>query len=83
VDALKVDRSFVAGMVDDPNDRAIVAAVIGLAHNLGVISIAEGVETEPQLSELRSLGCDFAQGYLWAKPLPAEGIDAWLGSRNT
>jgi diguanylate cyclase (GGDEF)-like protein/PAS domain S-box-containing protein len=78
VDVLKVDRSFIDGLGDDPEDSAIVAAVISLAHTLDLRAVAEGVETETQLAELRALGCDAAQGYLFAKPIPADELTALL-----
>ncbi len=68
VEAVKVDRSFIDGLGSDPEDSAIVAAVVSLGHALGLTVIAEGVETERQLSELTALGCDAAQGYLFAPP---------------
>ncbi|HUR51393.1 MAG TPA: EAL domain-containing protein [Mycobacteriales bacterium] len=70
VDALKIDRCFVAGLVDDPEDLAIVQAIIGLAWSLGMKTIAEGVETAEQLGALEALGCEAAQGYLFSRPLP-------------
>ena len=72
VDALKVDRSFVDGLGREPEDTAICTAVVSLAHALGLRAIAEGVETPEQLAELRTLGCEMAQGYLFGKPQPAE-----------
>ena len=72
VEALKVDRSFVDGLGRDPEDSAICTAVISLAHALGLRAVAEGVETPEQLAELRTLGCEMAQGYLFGKPEPAE-----------
>jgi diguanylate cyclase (GGDEF)-like protein/PAS domain S-box-containing protein len=72
VDALKVDRSFVDGLGRDPEDTAICTAVVSLAHALGLRAVAEGVETPEQLAELRTLGCEMAQGYLFGKPQPAE-----------
>jgi diguanylate cyclase (GGDEF)-like protein/PAS domain S-box-containing protein len=72
LDALKIDKRFVAGLVD-PGGPAIVGAVVGLAHALGLVVIAEGVETERQAEELRRLRCDLAQGYLFSRPLrPAD-----------
>lgn len=82
VGALKVDRSFVAGLTSAGSERGIVAAVIALAHNLGAIAIAEGVETEQQAALLRGLGCDLGQGYLWARPLLPEDLVRWLASWN-
>ena len=74
---VKVDRSFVQGLGSDHEDERIVAAVIDLAANLGLRSIAEGVETDDQLRRLRELGCDEAQGYLFARPLaPPEIVPA-------
>ncbi len=70
-DALKIDRSFVDSMGSDPGALQIVRAVVGLAHELGMSVVAEGVETEGQLSALRDLDCEFAQGYLLARPLDA------------
>jgi EAL domain-containing protein (putative c-di-GMP-specific phosphodiesterase class I) len=67
---VKIDQSFVQGVDTDHENERIVAAVVDLAAHLGVRSIAEGVETEGQLSRLRELGCDQAQGYLFARPLP-------------
>ena len=67
---VKIDQSFVQGLGVDEEDERIVAAVVDLAANLGLRSIAEGVETPDQLDRLRELGCDQAQGYLFARPLP-------------
>ncbi len=71
IDVLKIDRSFVAGMVEDSQDEAIVAAILPMAEALGMDVIAEGVETENQASHLRDLGCGRAQGFLFARPAPA------------
>ena len=69
IDVVKIDRSFVDGIGDDPDNAAIVRSVIDLASTLGLQCIAEGVETDSDLAALRSLGCDHAQGFLIAKPL--------------
>ncbi|MEO1057204.1 MAG: EAL domain-containing protein, partial [Actinomycetota bacterium] len=76
VEAIKVDRSFVAGLGLEDDDTSIVEAVIGLGHSLGVLVIAEGVETPLQLTRLRELNCDKAQGYLFGRPRNAEIIEA-------
>ena len=68
VDILKLDRGFVAGLGDDGPDQAIVASMVSLAHALGLVAVAEGVEDPRQLEALRALGCDLAQGFLWARP---------------
>jgi diguanylate cyclase (GGDEF)-like protein/PAS domain S-box-containing protein len=72
VEALKVDRTFVDGLGRDPEDSAICTAVVSLAHALGLRAVAEGVETPEQLAELRTLGCELAQGYLLGRPAPAD-----------
>lgn len=69
--SLKIDRAFVEGLPSDPDDRAIVGAIVGLASSLGVGVTAEGVETEAQLESLLELGCTRAQGFLLARPEPA------------
>ncbi|NUR57838.1 MAG: EAL domain-containing protein [Catenulispora sp.] len=78
VDALKVDRTFVDGLIRDRGDEAIVVAVITLAHALGMHVIAEGVSTPEQHGRLRELGCDYAQGHLFATPLTPEAFEELL-----
>jgi diguanylate cyclase (GGDEF)-like protein len=73
---VKIDRSFVQGLGTDEEDERIVSALVDLAVNLGLRSIAEGVETDEQLARLRELGCDQAQGFLFARPLPADAVPA-------
>jgi len=72
---VKIDQSFVQGLGVDQEDERIVSAVVDLAANLGLRSIAEGVETPDQLERLRELGCDQAQGYLFARPLPPNDVE--------
>src|SRR4051794_1222565 len=74
VDFLKVDRTFVAGLGRDADDVVIVASVVELGRSLGVGVVAEGVETEEQLAQLRSIGCAQGQGYLWSHPLPSRKV---------
>ena len=83
VDVLKIDRTFIDGVADDGEDLAIVTAVTGLAHSLGMEVVAEGVETERQAARLRALGCDVGQGYVWGAPMLAHELDAWFVERRT
>ncbi|MDO3701124.1 bifunctional diguanylate cyclase/phosphodiesterase [Micromonospora sp. C28SCA-DRY-2] len=80
VDELKVDRSFVIRMADSPEAAAIVRTTVGLAHELGLRVVAEGVETAEQRTALAELGCTAAQGYHFFKPMPADKIGAVLGT---
>jgi diguanylate cyclase (GGDEF)-like protein len=81
IDELKIDRSFVQDLTDD-EDKTIVRSTIHLAHQMGLQVVAEGVETEEAWRQLRSMGCERAQGFLIAKPLPAREVPAWLASWN-
>jgi diguanylate cyclase (GGDEF)-like protein/PAS domain S-box-containing protein len=78
VDRLKVDRSFIRGLGTEPEDSAIVGAVVGLAHALGLVAVAEGVETSDQVEALRSLDCDLAQGYHFGRPACGDELERWL-----
>jgi EAL domain-containing protein (putative c-di-GMP-specific phosphodiesterase class I) len=83
IDGLKIDRSFVMRMVEDPQNTAIVTTIISLAHALDLEVVAEGVETPQQAQFLRLLRCNQIQGYLIAKPVPAPAIPELLGLRFT
>ncbi|WP_310450114.1 EAL domain-containing protein [Sulfuritalea sp.] len=83
VQYLKIDRSFVNHMCTDPNSAAVARSIIGLAHNLHMTVIAEGVETEAQLGFLRKLGCDEMQGFLFSRPMPADQFEAMLTAGKT
>ncbi|HEX8394029.1 MAG TPA: EAL domain-containing protein [Longimicrobium sp.] len=78
IDTLKVDRGFVAQVEDGGGDAEIVAAIVAMAHRLGLMVVGEGVETAGQLAFLREQGCDAVQGYLIARPMCAEEMDAFL-----
>lgn len=78
IDSLKVDQSFVRDLATDPDDAALVMAIVNLAHTLRLRVVAEGVETQEQLRFLRLLRCDEIQGYLISRPLPVEGIEQLL-----
>jgi EAL domain-containing protein (putative c-di-GMP-specific phosphodiesterase class I) len=80
VTELKVDRSFIAGLLTRPRDAAIVRSVIALAHELDAQVIAEGVEDEATLDELAALGADMAQGYYFTRPMPLGELVAWYES---
>lgn len=78
IDSLKIDRLFIDGIERSPESRAIVAAIIAMAHTLELKVVAEGVETAAQLQELTTLSCDFAQGYFFCRPVPAAQLEAVL-----
>ncbi len=82
VDELKIDRSFVSRAHEDADDASIVSSTIELGHNLGLKVVAEGVEVAETLLMLRKLGCDYAQGYLISKPLPATEVAAYVREAN-
>jgi EAL domain-containing protein (putative c-di-GMP-specific phosphodiesterase class I) len=74
IDRLKVDRSFVTGLGSPQQDSTIISAVVELAHNLGLLVVAEGVETEAELRSVSAIGCDEAQGFLLGRPGPADSL---------
>ncbi|WP_047487284.1 bifunctional diguanylate cyclase/phosphodiesterase [Terriglobus sp. TAA 43] len=82
-DGLKVDRSFVMNMLDSREKAALVRSIIALAHALHLNVIAEGIETAEQLDLLREMGCEYGQGYLFSRPLPASGMDTFLATALT
>jgi len=82
VDTLKIDGSFVQGIETDPSARQIITAIIELAHNLGMETVAEGVETPAQESFLRDLGCTLIQGFLLSEPLPAADFTRFIHAQN-
>lgn len=75
---LKIDQSFVRDITDSPDDKAIVAAIISMADSLGMLTIAEGVETEGQLAFLKERGCTEVQGYYFSRPLPASAFEQFV-----
>ncbi len=74
LDAVKIDRAFIAGMSVSAEHLAIVSAIVNLAKALDIFVVAEGVETEEQAARLQALGCNEAQGYLFSRPMPAADI---------
>jgi EAL domain-containing protein (putative c-di-GMP-specific phosphodiesterase class I) len=82
INTLKIDRSFILGMNLDPENTAIVQAIITLAHTLGMDVIAEGVETAEHLEPLQALGCEYGQGYLFSKPISAVEAEQLLKSQQ-
>ncbi len=81
-DCLKIDKSFVDDLPADATSAAIIRAIISLGRGLGFTLVAEGVETQAQLNYLRSVGCDLVQGYLLARPMPADAVAAWVAAGN-
>jgi diguanylate cyclase (GGDEF)-like protein len=82
IDEIKIDRSFIKDLETDSDDAAIVQSTIDLAHSLNLVVVAEGVETELAWNKLRDFGCDQAQGFYLARPMPAQALTGWLLSRT-
>jgi diguanylate cyclase (GGDEF)-like protein/excisionase family DNA binding protein len=82
VDGIKLDRSFISGEQAE-RSRPIVEAVVGMAHSLGLSLVGEGVETDDQLDMLRTIGCDFVQGFHVSRPMPAERVAPWVATFRT
>jgi EAL domain-containing protein (putative c-di-GMP-specific phosphodiesterase class I) len=78
VDVLKVDRSFIAQLQEESNERELTRTIVQLGGSLEMLTVAEGVETQAQLDTLRTLGCDLAQGFLFSEPRPAAEVEAML-----
>jgi diguanylate cyclase (GGDEF)-like protein len=83
IDYIKIDRSFVQDIVDDPADRAIVESIIAMAQRMGIKLIAEGVETQAQAALLAAAQCDYAQGFLYARPMPQSEFLAFAHASET
>ena len=79
IDKLKIDKSFVANLSDDHDSRAIALAIVSMAHSLRLTVTAEGIEHESQARILTDMRCNDGQGYLYARPMPADRIPSWVG----
>ncbi len=79
---LKIDRAFVQHVTTDQSDQAIVGSTVNMAHNLGMLVVAEGVEDQATWDLLETLGCDIAQGYYLSRPIPAQDLERWLDERE-
>lgn len=82
VHEVKIDRSFVQGLESDPEFALVVRSAIDMGHGLGLKVVAEGIETEAAAARLRDFGCDIAQGYWYAKPMPLAALESWLEGRE-
>jgi diguanylate cyclase (GGDEF)-like protein/PAS domain S-box-containing protein len=82
IDEIKIDKSFVIDMRTGESDAAIVRSTIDLAHNLGLQTVAEGIEDAEAWQQLDALGCDEGQGYYFTRPIPADAFDSWLAARG-
>jgi diguanylate cyclase (GGDEF)-like protein len=82
IDVLKIDKRFVDGVAAGGSDAALARTIIALAESLGLRTVAEGVEQDPQQAALHGLGCELGQGYLFARPMPAADLDVWLARQS-
>lgn len=83
IDRLKIDQSFIRNIEQDPVNMGIVQAIAALAKSMSLELVAEGVETEGELASVKSIGCEFVQGYLFSEPLPTDGFKTWVMSRKS
>ncbi|NQZ89974.1 MAG: EAL domain-containing protein [Colwellia sp.] len=81
INTVKIDRSFIKGIPEDKEDMVLIHAIIAMAHGLGLVVVAEGIETQAQWDFLKSENCDFAQGYFFSKPLPPQELEIWLSEQ--
>ena len=83
IDEIKIDRSFIADMTESTGHHAIIRSIVELGHNLGFDVVGEGVETAEIASALQATACDVAQGYLYARPMPAAELSEWMAAHET
>ena len=83
ITAVKIDRSFVAGLPGHPESEEVIKAIVSIAESLDFDVIAEGVETAPQVAKLEELRCRYAQGFLLGSPMAAAGVEEWLALQKT
>jgi EAL domain-containing protein (putative c-di-GMP-specific phosphodiesterase class I) len=83
LDIVKIDRSFISGVIDDPHDQTIAETIMSIAARFGFESLAEGVEEARQIDWLRVRGCDYMQGYSISRPLPMGAFKSWLAAYGT
>ena len=82
-DEIKIDQAFIRGMRDNDSDRTLVRWIIELAHAFNLIAVAEGVEDQQTLDLLKQMHCDYAQGYVFSRPLPFDEYAKWLSDFNS
>jgi EAL domain-containing protein (putative c-di-GMP-specific phosphodiesterase class I) len=80
IDRIKIDQSFIRGVLDDPNSRAVITAIIAMGHGLGITVVAEGTETRAEVEQLIELQCDEAQGFLYSRPVNPEDLEALVNA---